>query len=82
MQKEHAFHKTREPAPISFAQQFRDMELDDCLVINLNHVSTSIIKVRASIQNVKIGLEKDGDFRRFKTKVYPHECAIRVWRIK
>ena len=82
MQKEQMCRKTREPAPISFAQQFRDMEKDDCLVINLNLVSTSIIKVRASIQGVKLGLEKAGEFRRFKTKVYPHECVIRVWRIK
>ena len=52
------------------------------MVINLNLVSTSIIKVRASIQSVKLGLEKAGEFRRFKTKVYPHECVIRVWRIK
>ena len=82
MQEQQMYRKTREPAPVSFVQQFRDMEKDDCLVINLNLVSKSINNIRSSIQTVKLCLEKAGEFRRFKTKVYPHECTIRVWRIK
>ena len=75
---------TKDPVPfsISFSDKFKEMELDECFVIKLIAPEITADRIRGMVGGAKLYLENRQVFRRFRTKTYPVEGVIRVWRIK